>query len=224
MQSISKHYKLVALFVACFCFASLASASVIVFRPGDLAGNPNAVGGLADPFPGGLSTDAVAVSWTQTAAFNNVFIQVFNLQNFNPGEMTVSFFLRSALDGADISTGSITVAGGAISNGQPFTGLTLDSGTYFLIASAPTFSGAWLGLEGGEETHAAASFGTEYIRNSENPGFTAEFTPLGVGYLVNGDLVNGGGGGAEVPEPGSWLLLGTGLLALGSFLHRRSLP
>ena len=226
MLSISKHYKLLALFAACFCFASLASADVIVLRPGDLTGNPNAVGGQPEPFPGGLSEYAVAVSWTQNIGFQNVVIDVFNLQNFDLVDpMTVNFLLRSGtLDGTEIGAGSVTVAAGAISDGNPFNGLTLPADTYYLIASAPFFNGAWLGLEGGEQTHAQAAFGTEFIRDPRNPLFTGDFTPLGVGYSVQGDLITGGGGAAEVPEPSSWLLMGTSLLALGGYLRRRKLP
>jgi hypothetical protein len=215
MQFASKNYKLFALVLACLCFASLASAELIVFRPGDAQGNPNQLGGLDD---GGLSEYALAVSWTQTIGFQNVIIDVFNLQNFDPAaDMTVNFFLRSDLLGTNDFTGDVTVLADATSDGQPFNSLTLGPGTYYLIASASNYNGAWLGLEGLEENHPQASFGTEYLRNPENPSFTAEFTPLGLGYRVSGDAVTNG----EIPEPGTWLLLSTGLLTLAGVLRRR---
>jgi hypothetical protein len=215
MQIVPKNYKLLALILACLCFASIASAEIIVSRPGGPQGNQNQLGGLDD---NGLSEYALAVSWNQTIGFQNVIIDVYNLRNLDPAaNMTVNFFLRSTLLGANDFTGDVTVLADATSDGQPFNSLTLGPGTYYLIASASNFNGAWLGLEGLEETHPQASFGTEYLRDPENPLFTDIYSPLGLGYQVSGDAVTNG----EIPEPGTWLLLGTGLLTLAGVLRRR---
>jgi hypothetical protein len=221
MHPTKKLYKLLALVVVSLCFASFASAEIIVFRPGDPLGNPSSLSGAEVD---GVSENAVAVSWTQEIGFVNVFIDVFNLQN-NSGvqEMTVNFFLRNTLLGANIGTGSVTVEEGATSNGSPFTGLTLGAGTYFLIASAPLFDGAWLfGIPDPDtaSNHVNASFGSEYTTTT-GPADFQEFPvldgPLGFGFEVNGTVADAG----AVPEPGTWVLLGTGLLALAGVLRRR---
>jgi hypothetical protein len=218
---VNNYKKLLILVVACFVVSSVASAGTIVSRLGDPNGTEIPVG--EDVF--GDLDQILAVSWNQTFASLNMAVEAYNVRNLGADPMQITFELRSGTaDGVvvDLSPGdpasvTLTVGTGLTIGTLPlFAGGSLGPGTYFLVASAESYIGAWLqGDVLSDFAAAGAAFGPEQLSSLGTGGVFQDFT-LGVGFAVMGDVAAG-----AVPEPATSLLIGAGLLLAGGLLRRR---
>jgi hypothetical protein len=147
------------------------------------------------------------VWWSQSQAYTNVSIDVFG---FGGGSGAGTAWLTTGLSSANAiaTTGFNNVGVGT------FSGLTLGPGTYYLLFTDPTNSGAgWTNLfPNSTSVGAGVSFGTFLYTSSganllDPPasgwiGFSSN--PFNAPVTITGDEV-------PVPEPATLLLMTTGL-------------
>jgi len=203
---------LLAVLFACLLFAGAANAALIV-SPANPDGFAQTVGDELNQM--------LAVSFTLDTAID-AQIRVFNLQNLGTGDFNMHFNLISGSLTAPPFAGGFAMdlniaPGTAADTLLNFGPLSLGAGTWFLVASATGQTGAW--LEG---------FGTPLTEIGGTVG-PQSFINFGDGEWIESDMALGfqvsdvpDGGLEEVPEPGTWLLMGVGLLAVGVLRRRRA--
>jgi len=195
------------------------------------ATNPDAVGGYPQ---------YLAVSWTSADAYSNVAIsfESDNVQGVGGGGPTThagTAYLMTQIGPGTTTAQEIAstsfiepVGAGPL---QLFSGLTLNSGTYYLVLAAgqsTALSGtaSWTASTVAPvlQTDSGVTLGSDYSTDPPNAFNTLAFAPsvpffsepLNLEFAVTGDPIAG------APEPGSWmLLLLAGMLLTGFRLMKR---
>lgn len=141
------------------------------------------------------------------------------------GANYVTFYGSQEVEGT--STGSLSIFTGSVSafNLPSFTGLV--PGTEFFTTTATDGSGAvldfFLNTASGSDINGILNLiGTGYFTDSASPGETAatlDFSTSGGGTTIT--AYEGSSNISATPEPGSLILLGTGLLSAAGIARRK---
>lgn len=216
--------------------ASLAGAATIISAVNNTVPNSMELN-----LPGSAVTAAGVITWTQTSTFFNVSVSAYLFSNNptgGPPEQFTAYLTNSigpATTAANNLASPITGIGSTSAAPAPgpatllFSGLTLVPGTYYLtIQSLDTSVGGFFwesqaglsptfgsGVTGGQFFLAKSDGSTGSLNPTFAPASTLPLTNIGgsVFYTVTGDTT--------APEPGSMVLLGLGLVALGAIRRRR---
>ena len=200
----------IALFLAVSCF-HIAEADTVA-----------SVNGPISNFYDAGDAEYLAQSWTTTNAFSNVSISAA-LESTGDTALPATAWLLTALGpsttAADIlATTNISVPVGNTSELPLFSGLDLAAGTYYLLISGP---GDLIDWQFTNNSNISTGAGTTW-----NGGQYSDFSnldpafPPGGDFLPYGDTDNTGimlvtgDSTTATPEPGTWMLIGTGLLGL----------
>jgi len=201
-------------------YITLNGSSGLGVRNNDCSGFANCTGGGSDTNEG-LSPEHAIDNNGRTDSILFSFTDKVNLTSFSAGWVsTDSDFTVLAYTGAGnpASLANQTYAG-LLSNGWSLIGNFLaGSSTGAHDFSNNTYSSYWLigalnTMVGGDSTKA----GNDYFKLISLAGCTCDNAPPG----TPGCSTGGGGGG--VPEPGTLLLMGAGLLGLTRFKVRRTM-
>lgn len=201
-------------------YITLNGSSGLGVRNNDCSGFANCTGGGSDANEG-LSPEHAIDNNGRTDSILFSFTDKVNLTSFSAGWVsTDSDFSVLAYTGAG---NPATLAGqsyaGLLSNGWSLIGNFLaGSSTGAHDFANNTYSSYWLigalnTMVGGDSTKA----GNDYFKLISLAGCTCDNAPPG----TPGCSTGGGGGG--VPEPGTLLLMGAGLLGLTRFKVRRTM-
>lgn len=201
-------------------YITLNGSSGLGVRNNDCSGFANCTGGGSDANEG-LSPEHAIDNNGRTDSILFSFTDKVNLTSFSAGWVsTDSDFTVLAYTGAG---NPATLAGqsyaGLLSNGWSLIGNFLaGSSTGAHDFANNTYSSYWLigalnTMVGGDSTKA----GNDYFKLISLAGCTCDNAPPG----TPGCSTGGGGGG--VPEPGTLLLMGAGLLGLTRFKARRTM-
>lgn len=201
-------------------YITLNGSSGLGVRNNDCSGFANCTGGGSDANEG-LSPEHAIDNNGRTDSILFSFTDKVNLTSFSAGWVsTDSDFTVLAYTGAG---NPATLAGqsyaGLLSNGWSLIGNFLaGSSTGAHDFANNTYSSYWLigalnTMVGGDSTKA----GNDYFKLISLAGCTCDNAPPG----TPGCSTGGGGGG--VPEPGTLLLMGAGLLGLTRFKVRRTM-
>lgn len=202
-------------------YITLNGSSGLGVRNNDCSGFANCTGGGSDVNEG-LSPEHSIDNNGRTDSILFSFTDKVNLTSFSAGWVsTDSDFTVLAYTGAGnpASLANQTYAG-LLSNGWSLIGNFLaGSSTGAHDFANSTYSSYWLigalnTMVGGDSTKA----GNDYFKLISLAGCTCDNAPPG----TPGCSTGGGGGG--VPEPGTLLLMGAGLLGLTRFKVRRTMP
>lgn len=202
-------------------YITLNGSSGLGVRNNDCSGFANCTGGGSDANEG-LSPEHAIDNNGRTDSILFSFTDKVNLTSFSAGWVsTDSDFTVLAYTGAGnpASLANQTYAG-LLSNGWSLIGNFLaGSSTGAHDFANSTYSSYWLigalnTMVGGDSTKA----GNDYFKLISLAGCTCDNAPPG----TPGCSTGGGGGG--VPEPGTLLLMGAGLLGLTRFKVRRTMP
>lgn len=202
-------------------YITLNGSSGLGVRNNDCSGFANCTGGGSDANEG-LSPEHAIDNNGRTDSILFSFTDKVNLTSFSAGWVsTDSDFSVLAYTGAG---NPATLAGqsyaGLLSNGWSLIGNFLaGSSTGAHDFANNIYSSYWLigalnTMVGGDSTKA----GNDYFKLISLAGCTCDNAPPG----TPGCSTGGGGGG--VPEPGTLLLMGAGLLGLTRFKVRRTMP
>ncbi len=170
------------------------------------------------------------VSWTVGDAYTNVSISALISSDSISQQGAGTFYLTNSVGPG--TTAANVVAEATLSNlaYEPnadtslFSGLSLGAGTYYLISSSSAGSGgvAWEGLTSPTTVTASdVSFGGEFFSFDTNAFAPADSFSALVGPNFGLDVTGTPAASAVTPEPGSLVLLGTGLLGLVGAARRR---
>lgn len=174
-----------------------------------------------------IGTAAQAVSWTQTGAYSNVAVSAV-MSNASGIGATLNYhaYLTNALGGGatvanEIASTSFSLAAGFNQNVEVFNGLSLGSGTYFLVISSDigaNGSGGWSVIT----TAPTVTLDTGVTRNADGSTSSSTGYPPGRTFsnITGGTLLYSVTTDESVPEPATTALLGAGL-ALMIFRHTR---
>jgi PEP-CTERM motif len=138
------------------------------------------------------------------------------LSNFETGKGTTIFAIRILADGGVLAADTTNVlrfdSSGNVIKTYSIPGAT----TLFALNLDPDGVTAWTGdLSTGEVTRFNIATGAIVTQWNAGP-----LTSLG-GLTVFGEITQGGGGGGQVPEPSSLVLLGTGAAILAFASHKK---
>jgi hypothetical protein len=115
-------------------------------------------------------------------------------------------------------------------SGNPFSLSTIDLASMFLVGTSPAMSVTFTGMRAGglaapTPMTCLISAGARALSTCTLTGFTnltsVRMTPSGPDFSVQFDNVTGTIGTAVIPEPGTVLLVGAGLLGAAGFARRR---
>jgi len=174
------------------------------------------------------------ISWTQANTYDDVSISgffagvglaggagtVYLMDQIGPGTTTSN----------EIASTTISAAFGQTSSTLLFSGLTLGSGTYYLVLQSDNASNGTAG-QGGiawavpdaftDTTAPGASIGSGFVVFSSAPYAPAsDITPIS---SLDFALSVSGTSAAAVPEPSSLVLIGTGVLSMFGPIRRKLL-
>lgn len=193
-----------------------AAASIIIDR--------------ASGSPAGAIGDLQYVSWTQSSTFTNVSVSA-TLVNANPVVVTVpppatgTAYLMNQVGPGTTSANEVTspfslsVPSTTLSSISLFSGLTLNSGTYFLVISPNDLYLAW-GYDGSAVTTTAG--GVTANRDGFRNGPPALYPPA-TGFSQKGQqlLFSVTGDSGQIPEPATAGLVLAALCGLALWRRRR---
>ena len=217
--------------------AVLAFSSMLLTIPVEagtivsVLGNPEGPGSLDSSSTGQIAE----VSWSQATAMSNVSIQAALFGAFGPNDVEhVQAYLTNAI-GPGTTAANVFAFNSVVVNNEPwgqfppvwttlFSGLNLSAGTYYLVLGSTDFTAWYFAVDtsstGGQPITITTAPGVTYngtlaVWNTACCGtIDSAFLPASSGWRSDGDQNVFQVTGDTVPEPGTFALLLTGLLAI----------
>lgn len=196
---------------------SFALSMVLVTAGFASAGTIYSVGGTADtPFTiGGAGIDQMLVSsWTESGPYANVSISA---ELFNGNGAPISVYLTNSVGpGTTVANEIATTTVSPATSDETdtlFSGLSLGSGTYYLILAAPgvsTYAG-WYGTNSATFTEDTGVTGSADTFVSDQSGSPNDALPPASTFTLGGTnllFTVTGDAGSPTPEPSSFILVG----------------
>jgi hypothetical protein len=222
---ICRFYFLASLAVAVIAFASSpASASTFLSVTGPVSDNVG-LGGEGSPgdeqasavefTTTGLTDATISVTLVGLSSSQTIYAWVTN--QIGTGTTDTNVLASTSFAGPDHKTAAES----------PFTGLTLGSGTYYLVLSALDVSNltGWDDTKTSTETIANTA-GNSYVASWANSGVYGTFAPAGVVSNITNDPNDDNFlfSITSTPLPATWTMMLAGLAGIGFIAFRRKKP